>query len=154
VFESRVLRRIFGRKKYEVMGRWRKLYNEELRDSYTSRSIIRIIKARRMRWAGHVARIEEKRNVNRLLVGKPEGKRPLRIPKRRWIENIKMDLYGIDTGGELLWTRKWTFGFHKMLGNYWVAAQHVASRALVSSTELVLLSYNFSLFGLKLERKI
>jgi hypothetical protein len=81
---SRVLRRIFGPKRDEVTGEWRKLQNEELRDLYSSRSIIRIIKERRMRWAGHVARMWEKRNAYRLLVGKPEGKRPLGRPKRRW----------------------------------------------------------------------
>jgi hypothetical protein len=83
VFENRVLRRIFGPKRDEVMGEWRKLHNEELRDLYSSPSIIRIIKLRRMRWAGHVARMEEKRNAYRLLVGKPEGKRPLGRPRRR-----------------------------------------------------------------------
>jgi hypothetical protein len=74
VFENRVLRRIFGPKGDEVMGEWRKLHNEELRDLYSLRSIIRIIKSRRMRLAGHVARMGEKRNAYRLLVGKPEGK--------------------------------------------------------------------------------
>jgi hypothetical protein len=68
------------------------LYNEELHNLYSSPSIIRIIKSRRMRWAGHAARIGENRNVYRLLVGKPEGKRPLGRPGRRWIDNIKMDL--------------------------------------------------------------
>jgi hypothetical protein len=74
VFENRVLRRIFGPKRDEVTGEWRKLHNEELRDLYPSPSIIRIIKSRTMRWAGHVARMGEKRNAYRLLVGKPEGK--------------------------------------------------------------------------------
>jgi hypothetical protein len=83
VFENRVLRRIFGPKRDEVTGEWRTLHNEELRDSYSSPSIIRIIKSRRMRWAGHVARIGEKRNAYRLLVGKPEGKRPLGKPRCR-----------------------------------------------------------------------
>jgi hypothetical protein len=69
-----------------------KLHNEELRDLYSSPSIIRIIKSRRMKWAGHVARRGEKRNSYRLLVGKPEGKRPLGRPRRRWVDNIKMDL--------------------------------------------------------------
>jgi hypothetical protein len=77
VFENRVLRRIFGTKRYGVTGGWRKLYNDELHNLYSSPSIIRIIKPRRMRWAGHVARMGEKRNVYALLVGKPEGKRPL-----------------------------------------------------------------------------
>jgi hypothetical protein len=70
----------------------RKLHNEDLHNLYSSPSIIRTIKSRRMRWAGHVARVGEKRNVYRLLVGKPEGKRPLERPRRRWIDNIKMDL--------------------------------------------------------------
>jgi hypothetical protein len=72
-----VLRRIFGQKKDEVTGEWRKLQNEELRDLYSSPSIIKIIKLRRMRWVDHVARMGEKRNAYRLLVGNPEGKRPL-----------------------------------------------------------------------------
>jgi hypothetical protein len=74
-----------------VTGGWRKLHNEELHNLYSSPSIIRIIKSRRMRWAGHVARIGEKRNVYRILV----GKRPLGRPRRRWIDNIKMDLLEI-----------------------------------------------------------
>jgi hypothetical protein len=77
VFENRMLRKIFGSKRDEVTGEWRKLHNEELRDLYFSPSIIRIIKSRRMRWEGHVARMGEKRNAYRLLVGKTEGKRPL-----------------------------------------------------------------------------
>jgi hypothetical protein len=92
VFENRVLRRIFGPKRDEVTGEWKKLHNEELRDLYSSPSIIRIIKSRRMRWAGHLAHMGEKRNAYRLLVGNPEGKRPLRRPRRRWVDNIKMDL--------------------------------------------------------------
>jgi hypothetical protein len=83
VFENRILRRIFGRKRDEVTGEWRKLYNEKLRTLYSSPNIIRQIKSRRMRWAGHVARMGE-RNVYRVLLGKPEGKRPLGRPRRRW----------------------------------------------------------------------
>jgi hypothetical protein len=83
VFENRVLRRIFGPKRDEVMGGWRKLYNEELHDLYSLPSIIRMIKSGRMKWAGYVARMWEKRNVYRLLVGKPEGKRPLGRPRHR-----------------------------------------------------------------------
>jgi hypothetical protein len=97
VFENRVLRRIFGRKRDEVMGEWRKLHNEELHDLCSSPSIIRIMKSRRMRWAGHVARMGEKRNVCRLLVGKPEGKRRLGRPRCKWVDNIRMDL------GEVGW---------------------------------------------------
>jgi hypothetical protein len=92
-----VLRRIFGPKRDEVTGKWRKLHNEELHDLYSSPSIIRIIKSRRMRWAGDVARMGEKRNAYRLLVGKPEGRRPLGRPRRRWVNNIRMDL------GEVGW---------------------------------------------------
>jgi hypothetical protein len=84
--------RIFGPKRDEVTGGWRKLHNE-LHNLYSLPSIISIIKSRRMRWAGHVARMEEKRNVYRILVGKPEGKRPLGRPRRRWMDNIKMDLF-------------------------------------------------------------
>jgi hypothetical protein len=94
VSESRVLRRIFGPKRDGVTRGWRKLHNEELHNLYSLPSIIRIIKSRWM-WAGHVAQMEEKRNVYRLLVGKPEGKRPLGRPRRRWIDNIKMDSLGI-----------------------------------------------------------
>jgi hypothetical protein len=90
VFENKVLRRIFGPKRDEVTGEWRKLHNEELHDLYTSASTIRIIKSMRMRLAGHVARIGEKGNAYRLLVGKPEGKRPLGRPRRRWVDNIKI----------------------------------------------------------------
>jgi hypothetical protein len=99
VFENRVLRRIFGPKRDEVTGEWRKLHNKELRELYSPPSIIRIIKSRRMRWAGHVARMEEKRNAYMLLMGKPEGERPLGRPRRRWVDNIRMDLGRIGWGG-------------------------------------------------------
>jgi hypothetical protein len=95
VFENRVLRRIFGPKRDVVTGGWRKLHNEELHNLYASPSIIRIIKSRKMRWAGHVARMGEKRDVYRLLIGKPEGKRPLGRPRRSCIDNIKKDLLKI-----------------------------------------------------------
>ena len=84
MFENRVLRRIFGPKRDGVTGEWRKLNNEKLNDLYSSPNIVRVIKWRRMRWAGHVARMEEGRGVQKVLVGKPEGKRPLGRPRRRW----------------------------------------------------------------------
>jgi hypothetical protein len=99
VFENRMLRRIFGPKRDEVTGEWRKLHNEKLHDLYSSPSIIRIIKSRKMRWAGHVERMGEKRNAYRLLVGKSEGKRPLGRLRRRWVDNIKMDLGEVGWGG-------------------------------------------------------
>jgi hypothetical protein len=89
---DRVLRRIFGPKRDDETGGWIKLHNEELHNLYSSPSIIRVIKSRRMRWAGHVARMEEKRNAYRILVEKPEGKRPLRRPRCRWVDNIKIYL--------------------------------------------------------------
>jgi hypothetical protein len=92
VFENRVLRGIFGQKRDEVTGGWRKLPSEELHNLYSSPSIFRMIETRRMRWAGHVKRIGEKRNAYRLLVGKSEGKRPLGRPRRRWSDNINMNL--------------------------------------------------------------
>jgi hypothetical protein len=95
VFENRVLRRVFRPKRDGVAGGWRKLHNEELHNLYSSPSIIKIIKSRRMRWARHVARMGEKRNVYCLLVGKPEGKRPLGRRRRRCIDNIKMNILEI-----------------------------------------------------------
>jgi hypothetical protein len=99
VFENRVLRRIFGPRRDEVREGWRKLHNEVLRDMYSSPSIIRMIKSRWMRWAGHLARIRVKRNTFRLLVRKPEGNRPLGRPRRRWVDNIMMDLREIGWAG-------------------------------------------------------
>jgi hypothetical protein len=96
MFENRVLRRIFGPRRGEVTGEWRRLHNEELRDLYSSPSIIRIIKSRRMRWAGHVARMGEKRNAYRLLVGKPEGRRPLGRPRRRWLDLVEVGWGDVD----------------------------------------------------------
>jgi hypothetical protein len=98
VFENRLLRRIFGPKRNEATGDWRKLPNVKLHNLYSSPSI-RIIKSRRMRWAGHVARMGEKRNACRILVGKPEGKRPLGRPRRRWVDSIKMDLREVGWDG-------------------------------------------------------
>jgi hypothetical protein len=98
VFENRVLRRIFGPKRDEMTGEWRILHNEELHDLYSSPSIIRIIKSRGMRWAGHVARMGEKRNTYRLLKGKPEERRPLGRPRRKWADNIRMDLGEVGGG--------------------------------------------------------
>jgi hypothetical protein len=99
IFLSRVLRRIFGQKIGEMEGCWRKLHNEELHNLYSSPSIIRMIKSRRMRWAWHVALMGAKRNAYSILVLKPEGKRPIGRPRRRWESNIKMDLREIRRGG-------------------------------------------------------
>ena len=96
VFENRVLGRIFGPKRDGVTGERRKLHNEELNDLYSSSNIVRVIKSRRNRWAGHVARMEEGRGVHKVLVGKPEGKRPL--GRLRWEDNIKMDLQEVERG--------------------------------------------------------
>jgi hypothetical protein len=99
VFENRVLRRIFGPKRDEVTGDWRKMHDEELRNLYSSPNIIRMIRSRWMRLAGHVARMRETRNAYRILVGKPEGKRPLGRQSSRWVDNIKIDLREIEWDG-------------------------------------------------------
>ena len=93
-----VLRRIFGPRRDEVTGEWRRLHNEELNGLYSSLNIVRVIKSRKMRWAGHVARLGKERGAYRVLVGKPEGKRPLGRPRRRWVDNIRMDLQEVDCG--------------------------------------------------------
>jgi hypothetical protein len=149
VFENRVLRRMIRAKRDEVTGGWRKLHNEEHRDLYSSPSIIRM-KWKRMRSAGHVARMGEKRNAHSLLMGKPEGKRLLGRPRRRWVDNIRMDLAEIGWGSVdwicLAQDRdKWraivnaviNCQFHKMQRNCYVASQLVASRVVLSSIEMV-----------------
>ena len=92
MFENGVLRRVFGPKRDEVTGEWKKLHDVELSDLYSLPNIVRVVKSRRIRWAGHVARTGQGRGLHRVLVGKPEGKRPLGRPRRRWEDNIKMDL--------------------------------------------------------------
>jgi hypothetical protein len=127
VFENWVLRGIFGPKRDEATREWRKLHNEELHDLYCSPTLVLVIKSRRSRWVGDVAHMREARGMYRVLVGKPEGKRPLGRPRCRWEENIKMDLQDAGCGGmdwiELAQDRdRWralvnavmTFGFHKM----------------------------------------
>jgi hypothetical protein len=103
VSENRVLRRVFGPRRDEVTGEWRKLHNDELNDLYSLPSIVRVVKSRRMRWTGHVVRMGEERGVHRVLVGKPVGKRPLGRPIRRWEDNIKMDVQEVG-GGRGDWT--------------------------------------------------
>ena len=98
MFENRVLRRVFGPKRDEVTGKRRKLHNEELSDLYSLPHIVQVVKSRRMRWAGHVARMGEGRGVHRVMVGKPEGKRPLGRSRRRWEDNIKIDLQEVGRG--------------------------------------------------------
>jgi hypothetical protein len=112
VFGNRVLRGIFGPKGDEVTGEWRKLHSGELHHLYSSADITRQIKSRRMRWAGHVARMGEGRNVYRILLGKPEGKRPLGRPRRRWEDGIKLDLREIGWGvwSGFTWLRIGTVG--------------------------------------------
>ena len=102
------LSRVFGPKRDEVTGEWRKLHNEELSDLYSLPNIV--VKSRRMRWAGHVAHMGEGRDVYRVLVGKPEGMRPLGRPRRRWEDNIKMDLQEVGCGG--MWLRNGRGGGH------------------------------------------
>jgi len=97
VFENMVLRRIFGPRRDEVTGDWRRFHNEELNDLYCSPNIVRVIKSRRMRWAGHVTRMGEERGVYRVLVGKPDGKRPLGRPRRRWVD-VRMDIQEVGCG--------------------------------------------------------
>ena len=136
MFENRVLRRVFGPKRDEVTGEWRKVHNEELNDLYSLPNIVRVVKSRRMRWAGHVARMGEDRGVHRMLVGKPEGKRPLGRPRRRWEDNIKMDLQEVGGGREDWMELAGTCGYGEGLsgsinaGNfltsckvYWLASQ-------------------------------
>ena len=124
VFENRVLRRIFGSKRDEVIGEWIKLHHEELNDLYYSPNIFRLIKLRRTRWAGHVARMGECRVVYRVLVVEPEGKRSLGRLRCRWEDNIKMDLQEVGCGGmdwiELAWDRERWRAVVNAVMNFWV----------------------------------
>jgi hypothetical protein len=149
--ENRALRRIFGPQMDQVTEEWRKLHNEELRDMYSSRSVIRVIKSRRMRWAGHLQECGEKRNAYRLMVGKPEGKRPIGRPRRKWVDYIEMDLREIECGvvdciGVVQDRDKWRVpvnavmkvrGPMKCCGVPWVPAQLLVSRVMLSSTDLL-----------------
>ena len=98
MFENKVLRRIFGPRRDKGTGEWRRLHNEELNDLYASPNIVRVIKSRRMRFAGHVVHMGEKRGVYRVLVGKLEGKRPLGRPRHRWEDNIRMYFQEVGCG--------------------------------------------------------
>jgi hypothetical protein len=119
-----MLRRIFGLDRDEETGGWKKQHNEELHNLYSSPSIIRMTKSRRMRWAGHAERMGEKSNAYRILAGKPEGKRPLGRPRRRWVDNIKMDLRkrGLNGMGwiDLAQDRDQWRALVNMLMNHWV----------------------------------
>ena len=99
MLENRVLRRIFGPKRDDVRGEWRRLHNEELNDLYSSTNIVRVIKSRRTKWAGHIVCIGESRGVYRDLMGKPDGKKSLGRPRRRWDDNDKMDLHEVGCEG-------------------------------------------------------
>jgi hypothetical protein len=99
VFEHRVVRRIFGPKRDEVTMEWRRLHKEEINALYSSRNMIRVTKSRMMRWTGHVAGIGEKRGACRILVGRPEGRRPIGVPRHRWVDNIKIDLQKVGWRG-------------------------------------------------------
>jgi len=123
VFENRVLRRVFRPKRDELTVEWRKLHNEELRDLYALPIIVRVVKSRRMRWAGHVARMGEGRDMHRVLVGKPEGKKPLGRPRCRWEDNIKIDLRKVGGAGdwmELAQDRDRWRALVNMVINFWV----------------------------------
>jgi hypothetical protein len=123
VLETRMLRKIFGPKREED-GSWRKLHNDELHSLYSLPNIVRMIKSRRMRWAGHVAHVGEGRGVYRVLIGRPEGKRPLGRPRHRLEGNIKMDLREIGIDGpnwiQLAWDRVQWWAFVNMVMNLWV----------------------------------
>jgi hypothetical protein len=124
VFENKVLRKIFGPKRDELTGEWRRLHNKELYALYSSTNIIRVIKSRRLRWAGHVACMRERRGAYRALMGKPEGRRPLGRPRRRWEDNIKMDLREVGCGGadwiNLAQDRDWWRALVYTVMNLWV----------------------------------
>jgi hypothetical protein len=119
-----VLRKAFGAKRYKVTGEWRKLHNEELNDLYSLPNIVWVVKSRRMRWAGHVAHMGEEKGVHRVLVGKREGKRPLGRPRRRWEDNIKMDVQEVGGGrGEWMELAKDRDGWWALVStvkNFWV----------------------------------
>jgi len=118
-----VLRRVFGPKRDDVTGEWRKLHNEELSDLYPLPNIVRVVKSK-MRWAGHVARMGDGREVHRVLVGKPEGKRPMGRPRHRWEDNIKMDLQEVGGGcGDWMELAQDRDGWRALVGtvmNLWV----------------------------------
>jgi hypothetical protein len=124
MFENRVLRRVFGLKRDEVTGEWRKLHNEELSDLYSLPNIVRVVKSRRVRWAGYVVRMGEGRGVHRVLVGKPERKRLLGRPRLRWENNIRMDLQEVGGGCgdwmELAQERDRWQALVSMVRNLWV----------------------------------
>jgi hypothetical protein len=117
MIENRVLMRVFGPKRSDVTGEWRKLHTEEVNDLYTLSNIVRVVKSRRMRWAGHMARMGEDRGVHRVLVGRLEGKRSLGRPRLRWEDNIKMDLQEVGgvVGTGWSWLRIETDGGHLLV---------------------------------------
>jgi len=119
------LRRIFGSKRDDVRMKWKNLHNEELNNLYSSPNNVRVIKSIRMRWAGHVARMGERRVVYRILVGNPEGKKPLGRPRSRWEDNIKIDVQEVGRGGmdwiDLAQERYWRRAFVNAVMNFWIS---------------------------------
>jgi len=124
VFENRVLRRIFGPKRGKITREWRKVHNEEINDLYSSPNIVWVIKWRRIRWVGHVARMGRREAYTGFWWGKPEGKRPLGRPRHRWEDNFKMDLQEVGRGG-MVWIElaqendRW-WAFVNVVMNLWV----------------------------------
>ena len=124
MFENRVIWRIFGPKRDKATGKWRQLHNEELSHLYSPPNIVWVIQLRRMRWAGHVATMRERRGVYRVLVAKPEGKRPLKRLWHRWEDNITMYLQDVECGGmdwiDLAQDRDKRWELVNVVMNFWV----------------------------------
>ena len=151
VFQNRVLRRLIGSKGDNVIGECRKLHNEELNDLHSSPSVVRVVKARRIKWMGYVMHMGERKGIYRISVGRTEGKRPLGRPRHRWEDLILRVIFRnwevgvwtgsswlrIGTGGKHLWMRYWIFGVYKMQRVSWLAANLLVSQEGLCSMEKV-----------------